>query len=76
MVQYLKQLSQDNPWIGYYWNPTSIVGKYNLQPIPFGMCHFAGRDNWDKCITVAEQDCADPKPSAWTQSEVIHYHYC
>ena len=31
---------------------------------------FAGRDNWDKCITVAEQDCADPKPSAWTHSEV------
>ena len=31
---------------------------------------FAGRENWDKCITVAEQDCADPKPSAWTKSEV------
>ena len=31
---------------------------------------FAGRENWDKCITVAEQDCADPKPSAWTESEV------
>ena len=35
-----------------------------------GECDFAGRENWDKCITVAEQDCADPKPSAWTKSEV------
>ena len=64
-----KAAESGDPWIGYYWNPTSIVGKYNLQPIPWGI-DFAGRDNWDKCITVAEQDCADPKPSAWTHSEV------
>jgi len=24
----------------------------------------------DNCITLAEQDCADPKPTAWTKSEV------
>jgi len=57
------------PWFGYYWNPTSMVGKYNLQPVDFGV-PFAGRDNWDNCITLAEQDCANPKPTAWTKSEV------
>ena len=31
---------------------------------------FAFRDFWDNCITLAEQDCADPKPTAWTKSEV------
>ena len=31
---------------------------------------FAGRDNWDNCVTLAEQDCANPKPTAWTKSEV------
>jgi glycine betaine/proline transport system substrate-binding protein len=31
---------------------------------------FAGKENWDGCIVKAEQDCADPKPSAWTKSEV------
>ena len=31
---------------------------------------FAGRDNWDNCITLPEQDCANPKPTAWTKSEV------
>ncbi|MAG00016.1 MAG: ABC transporter substrate-binding protein [Acidiferrobacteraceae bacterium] len=64
-----KAAESGKTWFGYYWNPTSIVGKYDLQHVDFGV-PFAGRDNWDKCITVAEQDCADPKPSAWTKSEV------
>ena len=64
-----KAADSGDPWLGYYWNPTSIVGKYNLQPVPWGI-DFAGRDNWDNCITLAEQDCADPKPTAWTKSEV------
>ena len=64
-----KAADSGNTWFGYYWNPTSIVGKYNLQPVDFGV-PFAGRDNWDNCITLAEQDCADPKPTAWTKSEV------
>ena len=64
-----KAADSGNTWFGYYWNPTSIVGKYNLQPVDFGV-PFAGRDNWDNCITLPEQDCASPKPTAWTKSEV------
>ena len=64
-----KASDSNEPWFGYYWNPTSMVGKYNLQPVDFGV-PFAGRDNWDNCITLAEQDCAGPKPTAWTKSEV------
>ena len=64
-----KAADSGNPWLGYYWNPTSIVGKYSLIPVDFGV-PFAGRDNWDNCITLAEQDCANPKPTAWTKSEV------
>ena len=64
-----KAADSGNTWFGYYWNPTSIVGKYNLQPVDFGV-PFAGRDNWDNCITLAEQDCASPKPTSWTKSEV------
>ena len=64
-----KASDSNEPWFGYYWNPTSMVGKYNLQPVDFGV-PFAGRDNWDNCITLAEQDCASPKPTAWTRSEV------
>ncbi len=64
-----KAADSGNTWFGYYWNPTSIVGKYGLVPVDFGV-KFAGRDNWDNCITLAEQDCASPKPTAWTKSEV------
>ena len=64
-----KAADSGEPWFGYYWNPTSMVGKYNLQQVDFGV-PFAGRDNWDNCVTLAEQDCANPKPTAWTKSEV------
>ena len=64
-----KAADSGEPWFGYYWNPTSMVGKYKLQQVDFGV-PFAGRDNWDNCVTLAEQDCANPKPTAWTKSEV------
>ncbi len=64
-----KAADSGDPWFGYYWNPTSMVGKYGLIPVDFGV-PFGGRDNWDNCITLAEQDCADPKPTSWTKSEV------
>jgi glycine betaine/proline transport system substrate-binding protein len=56
-------------WLGYYWSPTAMVGKYGLVPVDFGV-PFGGSENWDGCIVKAEQDCADPQPSAWTKSEV------
>ncbi|MFT6169504.1 MAG: glycine betaine/proline transport system substrate-binding protein [Celeribacter sp.] len=64
-----KAAERDEPFFGYYWSPTSIIGKYNLQMLPFE-AEYAGDDNWNGCIALAEQDCADPKPSAWIQSVV------
>ena len=65
-----KAADSGNPWFGYYWNPTSMVGKYGLIAVDFGV-KFHSRDNWDNCITLAEQDCADPKTTACIKSEVI-----
>lgn len=56
-------------WFGYYWSPTSIIGKYEMVMLPFE-AEFAGRENWDGCVALSEQDCADPQPTAWTVSEV------
>ena len=56
-------------WFGYYWAPTSMIGKYNLQLMPFGV-PFAGYENWDGCVAKGQEACTDPKPSAWTKSEV------
>ena len=65
----IKANDREDPWFGYYWAPTAIIGKYNMKLMPFGV-PFAGTENWDGCIAKAEQECDDPKPSAWTESEV------
>ena len=67
--QIAKAAESGNPWLGYYWNPTSIVGKYGLIHLDFGV-PYAGDENWNGCIVKPEQECADPKPSAWIESEV------
>ena len=64
-----KAVERGQNWFGYYWSPTALVGKHNMQLVPFGV-EFAGAENWDGCIVKPEQECADPKPSAWTHSEV------
>ncbi len=64
-----KAAEGDKNWFGYYWNPTAIIGKYDMQPVDFGV-KFAGKENWDNCIVKPEQECANPKPSAWTTSVV------
>lgn len=64
-----KAVERGEPWFGYYWSPTAMIGKYNMVKLPFET-EWAGRENWDGCIALAEQDCADPKPTAWTVSEV------
>ena len=64
-----KAVERDEPWFGYYWNPTALIGKYNMVKLDWGV-PFAGRENWDNCIAQPEQDCSDPQVSAWTESEV------
>ena len=64
-----KAVEREQNWFGYYWSPTALIGKYGMVKIDFGV-PFAGRDNWDNCIVKPEQECADPKKTAWTQSEV------
>ena len=64
-----KAAEGDKNWFGYYWSPTSIVGKYSLIPLEWGV-DYAGDENWNGCIVKPEQECVDPKPSAWIKSEV------
>ena len=64
-----KAVERSEPWFGYYWSPTAIIGKYKLVKLPFEAA-WAGDDNWEGCIGLAEQDCADPQPSSWSKSEV------
>ena len=59
-----KAAERNQNWVGYYWAPTAIIGKYNLVKLDWGI-PFAGKENWDGCIAKPEKDCANPKPTAW-----------
>ena len=64
-----KAVERGQNWFGYYWSPTAMIGKHQMIKLDFGV-PFAGEDNWGNCIAKPEQDCDDPKPSAWTLSQV------
>lgn len=64
-----KAVERNQNWFGYYWSPTAMIGKHQMVKLDFGV-PFAGADNWDGCIAKSEQECDDPKPSAWTVSQV------
>ena len=64
-----KAVDRDQNWFGYYWSPTSLIGKHKMVKLDFGV-PFAGAKHWDGCIVKPEQECANPKASAWTDSEV------
>lgn len=59
-----KAAERGQNWVGYYWAPTAMIGKYNLVKLDWGI-PFAGKKNWDGCIAKPEKDCANPKPTAW-----------
>jgi len=54
-------------WLGYYWAPTAILGKYDMTLLDFGVPH--NKEEWDSCTVI--EGCADPKPNAWVKSEVF-----
>ena len=61
-----KAYERKQGWIGYYWAPTSILGKYPMTKLDFGVPHDA--EHWNSCTALA--DCANPKKNSWPKSEV------
>lgn len=53
-------------WLGYYWAPTAILGKYEM--VKLGFTTQYDKEAWDKCNAVL--DCKDPKVNPWPVSEV------
>jgi glycine betaine/proline transport system substrate-binding protein len=53
-------------WLGYYWSPTAILGKYEMVRLSFGVPH--DKAEWDACTSVI--DCAEPKVNSYPVSEV------
>jgi glycine betaine/proline transport system substrate-binding protein len=53
-------------WLGYYWAPTAILGKYQMTRLSFGVDH--NKADWDACTAVP--DCPDPKVNSYPTSDV------
>ncbi|MGO4567092.1 glycine betaine ABC transporter substrate-binding protein [Rhizobium sp. 2YAF20] len=54
-------------WLGFYWAPTALLGKYKMSRLPFGVEHDAAE--WARCTVVAE--CADPKINSYPKPDVF-----
>lgn len=56
----IKAYERKQGWVGFYWEPTALLGKYKMVRLSSGRHDEA---EWKRCITVA--DCPDPKPNDW-----------
>lgn len=61
-----KAYEHKQPWVGYYWSPTALLGKYQMVKLDAGVP--LNPVEWKRCISVA--DCPDPKPAAWPVDHV------
>lgn len=53
-------------WLGYYWSPTAILGKYEMVKLDDGV--ELDRAHFDDC--TAKVDCANPKVNAYPVADV------
>lgn len=54
-------------WLGYYWAPTALLGKYEMTKLSFGVDH--DKAEWDSCTAVP--DCPNPKVNSYPTSDVF-----
>ncbi len=61
-----KAYERKEGWLGYYWAPTAILGKYEMVKLEYGVPF--NEAEWKRCNTVAE--CPDPKRNEWPKDSV------
>lgn len=54
-------------WLGYYWAPTSILGRYEMVRLDAGVPHDG--EAWERCNAVA--DCDSPTRNDWANADVF-----
>ncbi|SNT76277.1 ABC transporter substrate-binding protein [Paracoccus seriniphilus] len=62
-----RAFNRDEGWLGYYWSPTAILGKYDMTKLDLGVEH--DKESWDNCTVV--NNCPDPKLNEWSRSDVF-----
>lgn len=61
-----KAYERKQPWFGYYWAPTALLGKYEMVKVDFGSG--IDQEHFTDCISLA--DCRDPHPTMYPPSPV------
>ncbi|WP_299205042.1 ABC transporter substrate-binding protein [uncultured Amphritea sp.] len=61
-----KAFTREEPWFGYYWAPTAVLGKYKMVKVDFG----SGVDKQHYIDCISANECADPKPTMYPPSLV------
>ena len=61
-----KAYERQEPWFGYYWAPTSVLGKYEMVKVDFGSG--VNKEEFINCTT--SEDCAEPKVTMYPPSMV------
>jgi len=54
-------------WLGYYWAPTALIGKYDMVRLGMGVPY--SEMEWNTCTTVS--GCARPRRNAYPTSQGI-----
>ena len=62
-----KAYENKEAWVGYYWAPTALLGKYPMVKLEAGVP--ADAAEWKRCNTV--ENCNDPKPNAWPIDTIV-----
>lgn len=57
---------RQQPWFGYYWAPTGVLGKYEMVKVDFG----SGIDEAHFLECISQVECAEPKPTLYPPSPV------
>jgi len=56
----IKAYERKQGWVGFYWKPSSLLGKYEMVRLESGPHDPA---EWARCTTIA--NCPNPKPNDW-----------
>lgn len=55
----------EEPWFGYYWAPTSVLGKYPMVQVE------VAEFNQERHTCNGDPECAEPMPSAYPTAKVV-----
>ena len=61
-----KSYERKEPWFGYYWAPTAVLGRYPMVKVDFG----SGVDEQHYINCISKEECLDPEPTMYPPSPV------